>query len=112
MTEAEQRREVAKVDAALAAFGLVAEWPAVEVEEIYLWPCNVESWTLFQRLQSQWIAGGMGGATGLNYAGVESALRMMDIKAGKRAKLFADIQLMEHATLEAWDEKRSKETSD
>lgn len=111
MTDAEQKREMAEVDAALAAFGLVAEVPEVEFQEIFLWPCNVKSWTLFQRLQSQWMAGGMGGATGLNYTGVESALRMMGIKTGKWAKLFADIQLMEHATLEAWDERKNKESS-
>lgn len=92
-------------------FGLVAEMPVAKLEEIYLWPCNQESWRLFQRLQSQWTVG-VAGATGLNYAGIESALRLMGIKGSKRSELFADIQVMEEATLEGWEKRRNKESGD
>lgn len=95
----------------MAVFGLVAEMPATELKEIYLWPCNQESWRVFQRLQSQWMVG-VGGATGLNYSGIESALRLMGIKGRKRSELFADIQVMEEATLEGWETRRNKESSD
>ena len=109
--EAEQLREDREVDAALAMWGLVADRSQVALLDVYLWPCNVPSWDLFQRLQSQWLVG-MSGAVGLNYSGVESAMRLMDIKKGKRAKLFADIQVMERATLAAWEERRNKESRD
>eukprot|EP01034_Spumella_vulgaris_P039387 gene39387-48676_t len=109
--EAEQLREDREVDAALAMWGLVADRSQVALLDVYLWPCNVPSWDLFQRLQSQWLVG-MSGAVGLNYSGVESAMRLMDIKKGKRAKFFADIQVMERATLAAWEERRNKESPD
>jgi hypothetical protein len=109
VNEAEQKREKTELDTALAVFGLVAEVPQDEYDEIFLWPCNLESWRLFMRLQSQWTVG-VAGATGLNYSGVESALRLMGIKGQKRSELFSDIQVMEEATLEAWEQRRNKES--
>lgn len=90
--------------------GLVIELPEEPVEEIYLWPENVRAWNTFQSAQSQWIVG-MGGATGLNYPGVESMLRMCGIPRREWPDLFGLIQEMERATLEVWDEKRSKDAS-
>src|SRR5439155_9792164 len=63
---------------AFAALGLQCEEEVVLDDEFWLWPENEETLWLWAGLQTQWNAG-MGGATGLNYAGVESYLRMLDI---------------------------------
>lgn len=78
--------------------------------ELYLWPDNLFSWNLFQKeLRSQWVVS-MDGPTGLNYAGVESYLRMKDFKRKRRAELIDDICAIERAMLDAWDERRNKES--
>jgi hypothetical protein len=58
-------------------------------------------------LQTQWRYSGMGGATGLDYAGVLAYLReVAGVKASDRAALFASLQAMEIAALNVWAEKR------
>lgn len=60
-----------------------------------------ENWDIvmtFMRLQTQWKHGAMGGTLGLDYPGVESALRMMELW-GRRGELFDGIQIMEAAAL-------------
>jgi hypothetical protein len=52
----------------------------------------------------------MDGPYSLNYPGIESGMRLMEIKRKRRAKLFAGFQEMERAMLAGWAEQRSKET--
>lgn len=101
--EASPEEEVAE---ALAAWGLVAEEP-LEVEETFaLWPDCVETFSLFRALQTQWRAAGMGGATGLDYAGVESYMRIRQIPKKRRPELMDGLQTMEIATLNEWALKK------
>ncbi len=60
-------------------------------------PENWEILDLFLRLQTQWKAGAMGGALGLDYSGVEAMFRILGVR--NKAEKFAMIQDMEHAAL-------------
>lgn len=94
------------VDEAAAAFGLAPVFDgAAEPEPLYLWPENVLSWNLFLAVSTQWLVGS-GGATGLNYPGVEVVMRNWRIKRHDEQKQFSEIQVMERATLRAWSERK------
>lgn len=53
---------------------------------------------LFLRVQTQWKQGPMGGAIGLDYPGVESAIRLSGLWR-RRTELFEGLQAMEAAAL-------------
>lgn len=76
---------------------------------IYLWPESVDAWAHWQQLQTQWRSG-MGGVTGLCYAGVRAYLDEQGIEPGpERRELFDCIQACENACLHAWAEIRERE---
>ena len=60
-------------------------------------------------VQTQWRVG-MAGAIGLDYAGVEAAIRLRRLARGKRerAQLMADLQVMERVTLVEWGRQRDR----
>ena len=77
---------------------------AIEADADFdLWPENEPSFTLFTRIQSQWRIG-MNGASGLDYPGVAAAVQMMG--KAMTPELFADVQLMERAALQAMQRKQ------
>jgi hypothetical protein len=105
-TEEQQEQDRDNLDEALAMFGLVAEThESAPLQPLYLWPCNVRSWLLFQKVQTQWHTD-QGIPVGLDYSRVKSALSMLGVKRRDRCELFEDIQAMELATLNAWNERR------
>jgi hypothetical protein len=57
--------------AALSGLGLLDA--DQESAVCYLWPDNVQAWFCWQGVQTQWRVG-MGGPTGLDYAGVRAYL--------------------------------------
>ncbi|HSH98881.1 MAG: DUF1799 domain-containing protein [Methylophilaceae bacterium] len=61
-----------------------------------VWPENLEVINMFLSLQTQWRSD-MNGLTGLDYAGVECALRMHEVSNPKQ--MFIEIQSMEGAAL-------------
>ena len=96
-------------DAALAAFGLQPDDASSDQPEdkCYLWPCNLPTFNLWQRLQTQWRVGGMGSATGLDYAAVSAYLReVAGIKARALPEIFSALQAMEQASLQEWAKQR------
>lgn len=104
----------AELDEALAAFGLQQEVPegdqaAPPPDKCYLWPCNVATFDIWQRLQSQWRVGGMGGErTGLDYAGVAAYLRdVAQVQRRALPEVFSGLQAMEFAALEVWASQRT-----
>ena len=108
-SEREVRQERGAVDEALAVWGLCAEYAeAAAPEPLYLWPCNLDTWNFFMRCQTQWLRDD-GVATGLDYPGLESVMRLRGIKKSRRAELFDDLQQMEFETLNAWRERREKD---
>lgn len=104
----------AEIDAALAAFGLCPDEPDQAGEQAeggacYLWPCNVRAFGLWRRVQTQWRTGGMGGRTGLDYAGVSVYLRdVARLKGRAFAEAFSALQAMEIAALNEWAQQQDK----
>lgn len=101
----EQDARQAEIDAALAAFGLVATEPVAAGKTFALWPENLPAFQFWQSIQTQWHSG-MNGATGLNYAGVQATMELRPIRKSRRAALFAAVQAMEQATLNEWAKKK------
>ena len=93
----------------IAALGLLEQQPAEHV--VYLWPDNVLAWNCWQGVQTQWRVG-MGGATGLDYAGVRAFLDEQQLAGDERRDVFAGIQACERATLEVWAEQRERDEAD
>lgn len=95
------------INEALAAFGLYAEGGIVlEQDEYWLWPENEEAFGVWLAIQTQWSVG-MAGATGLDYPGVETCLRMHGFKPKARQRLFLQVQMMERACLEEWAHRKT-----
>lgn len=86
---------------------MAALFAGPEQEEIaYLWPDNVAAWDHWGAVQSQWRYGGMGSATGLDYAGVRAYLDEQGLQGEERSDIFAGICAAERATLTAWKQKQ------
>jgi len=101
------REEQSHADDALAMLGLTVDGSAEpDEEEFWLWPESEEAFDLWLSIQTQWSVG-MGGATGLNYPGVEACMRLRGLKKKSRQKLFLPIQMMERVCLEEWARQRS-----
>ena len=92
--------------AAVAQLGLLDRQEPERVA--YLWPDNVRAWSCWQGVQTQWRVG-MGGATGLDYAGVRAFLDEQQLAGDERREVFAGIQACERATLDVWAEQRERE---
>lgn len=69
---------------------------------VYVWPCNLPTYNLWCRVQTQWRVGAMGGKTGLDYPGVAVVMRQIGIKRQDRAEVFDHLQAMEIAAINAW----------
>lgn len=88
---------------------LAALFAGPEPEEIaYLWPDCVAAWGHWCAVQSQWRYSGMGGATGLDYAGVRAYLDEQGLQGEERRDIFNGIRAAESATREAWRETRKQ----
>ena len=75
---------------------------------LYLWPENVDAWRWWTSVQTQWRVG-MGGATGLDYAGVRAYLELQDLQPEQLRDVFEGVRAAEAATLEVWAEQRRQE---
>lgn len=107
--EVSESGETEEIDDAFAAFGLALVGEAGEGgETFWLWPENLTSWQIWRQVQTQWMVG-MQGATGLSYPGIEVVLRHHERRPGAQRRRFAEIQQMERAALEAWEEKRDRQ---
>ena len=91
----------------LACFGLqAAQSSTPAVRYCYLWPCNLPAFEVWQCVQTQWREG-MGGRSGLDYTAVCAYLReVRGLKKTALQSMFAGLQAMERAALEAWNEDR------
>jgi hypothetical protein len=74
-----------------------AEQVEMEVE-----PENWDTVMLFMRVQTQWRSS-FAGLTGLDYTGVEAAMRMAGIE--RTPEIFDGLQVMEFTALKAMSEK-------
>lgn len=104
-----QRHEDQHLQDAADALGLLLPAEADEEPMFWLWPDHLPAFEAWAMVQTQWRYAGMQGlATGLDYAGVWVAIRARWPGASGRQRLvFADLQLMERAALDAWAEQRA-----
>lgn len=65
-------------------------------------------WCLWRDVETQWRVGGMGGATGLDYAGVWAVIGQR-FRRRERRLVFWLVQGMEEATLAVWRERQARE---
>lgn len=72
-----------------------------------MWPCNVDAWRHWVDVQTQWRAG-MGGRTGLDYAGVRAYLDECGLQGLERLDVWNGIRAAEFATLDAYAEQQQK----
>ena len=73
-------------------------------DEHYLWPCNQTAWHHWGQVQSQWRMG-MGGPSGIDYAGLRAYLDEQAMAPDERTHTWACITACERSTLQAWAEK-------
>lgn len=99
--------------AALAVWGLQADTDhlasqAAAPKLFCIWPDCVGTWSIWQRLQTQWRMSA-NGREGLDYAGVTAYLQdVLRVKHRDFARVFGEIQAMEAAALEAWAKQREQ----
>ena len=108
----------ADLDEALAAFGLVRvprEEPEGETPEpadpsrpIYLWPCNLRTFSVWQAVQTQWVEDSFGVRVRLDYSAVTGYIdRILCEPESQRQELFGLLQAMELAAIAVYAGKRS-----
>ena len=83
-------------------FGLKPEDLETEIE---LWAVNIESFTVFNSMSTQW-RNGMDGPTGLDYSVLPVVMDLVGVDAGDRNKVFADVRLMEREALGTMDDNK------
>lgn len=89
----------------MAAFARRAQQRQAGAERtVYCWPEHRAVLQLYLDVQTQWREGG------LDYAGVEAHLRVTGIRGAERRERWAELQVMEHATLQAWIRRRAQQT--
>lgn len=84
--------------------------PAAEPDDVFWLRDDAQrSWQLYLQVQSQWLVG-MGGASGLNFAGVESHMRARGLwePPRRRITLWEDLRAMADAALAVWAEQRER----
>lgn len=104
-----------ELDEAAAAFGLQIEHESLPDERaFFLLPDCLDSWVLWNRLQTQWRTAGVDGdRTGLDYAGVRAFMLAHGYGSGKRRserRALGDIQVMEGEVMTVWAQQKQKKS--
>jgi hypothetical protein len=73
-------------------------------DQVFLWPDNQVAWQCWCAAQTQWRIG-LGGPTGLDYAGVQALLELSGVRKATRPEIFACLVGMERAALEEFGSK-------
>lgn len=80
-----------------------------EGEVFPVWSDNWSTWLQFLKVQRQWVYAGMSGQrVSLNYPGIESHFRQAPVPRPDRPALWADLQVIEDAVLQADYEQQKK----
>lgn len=101
-------------DESLAAWGLQSVDEDVDVAPLqnvfYIWPKSVNTWALWQRLQSMWRSG-LDGHEGLDWASVANWLCHAERMGPKDvASTLQTLRVMEVAALNVWQAQRAAKT--
>jgi hypothetical protein len=81
---------------------------AVSSRVFWLWPEHVDTLMLWQAVQTQWRMVSEIGATGLDYQGVRACPGFRGLPRARREQVFADLCVIERATLREWSEQREE----
>lgn len=100
-----EREERSEVDNAAAVFGLRPEYEVEVVEPLYLWPENVDTWLLYQALQTSWEEDPWG-EPAIQAFNVDAAMRMHGVARRDQKGKFQEVQAMQRAARSAWREMR------
>lgn len=73
---------------------------------VEIWPENLLSVELFQFLGTQWRTGGMGGASGLDYAVAYKKMERMGLSPEDFDILESDLQVLEYEALATINKKK------
>jgi hypothetical protein len=108
-TDDQLRQEEERLNEQFAALGIQVEGSVLadEWQPFYLWPENVEAYSLFASLRTQWRHG-FSGPTGLDYAAVLAHMRAVGIRRRKFGELYAAVRVMEQGALEGFAEMRAR----
>lgn len=68
----------------------------------WVWPELVPALRVWTAVLTQWRHSAGGDRTGLDYAGVQAALRMLAVPRTEWPALFDDLRVMERSALETW----------
>lgn len=90
--------------------GLLDGAPQGPLDEVFLWPENVDTWAHWCALQTQWRTG-MAGATGLDYTAVRAWLEAHCDSPERVREHWAGIREAEAAVLEVWADQRAQRES-
>lgn len=82
-----------------------------EPEVGYLWPCNVQAWSHWQQVQTEYRSNGMGAGAWLDYGGVRAYLDEEGVCGDERKHIFECIRAADIATRAVWAEQ-AKERAD
>lgn len=97
-----RRQDIADLQAVGADISEIKDAQPLDFE---VFPENWDAVMFYIGLRTQWRFAPFGGVIGLDYPGVEAAMRMQRIPAGNRPALFGKIQIMEGAALVVLNEK-------
>lgn len=75
-----------------------------EEPPVQVWPENLPAVRVFLAMRTQWLSTA-GGLIGLNYAALPELWRRLKVPPDKRDEVFADLQVIEFAALEAMHAK-------
>jgi len=89
----------------LEASGMTLEDLAGDAVEVG--PENLQAFTLFGQMQTQWRCG-MGGATGLDYVALFHKMDRMRLGPDEYEDLEDDIRVMEHEALRTMSERETQ----
>ena len=79
-------------------------------EDFEIYEDNWDSWQFFLVVQTQWVFRGMSGQrSGLNYAGVESGMRLSGLPRVRWPAVLTDLRTLEYGVLEADAELAEKQ---
>lgn len=72
---------------------------------------NVTSFSVFQRMRTQWRTRGMDGdISGLDYSALPAVMQLMNIPPARQGGVFDDLHLMELETLMVAAERRRQQS--
>lgn len=72
---------------------------------VEVWPENLPSLKMFQRIGTRWVFGAMGGVAGIRWEAVYPLMDRLGLEPAEWDALLSDLEIMEHAAMEVMNRK-------